>query len=230
MNPNRSLPPGQYEIDELPRFGLLKFASRFPTETDAIAIDIGGEVEQPLRFAEELDQLARVEQVSDFHCVTTWTKRSLRWSGFRFAEFYESLVVPRANPARDTGFVVLRGQDGYRVGMLLEDLLSHDVLLADTLDGQPLSIANGAPVRLVAPAHYGYKNAKHLSRIEFWRDDGDYRSAAFSFMDHPRARVDYEERGKGVPGWLLRWVYRWSVKPARRRFKRALAEYLERLE
>jgi DMSO/TMAO reductase YedYZ molybdopterin-dependent catalytic subunit len=33
-----------------------------------------------------------------------------------------------------------------------------------------LTVAHGAPLRLVAPAHYGYKSAKHLSRIEFWRD------------------------------------------------------------
>ena len=132
-----------------------------------------------------------------------------------------------ARPATDAEFVVLRGQDGYRVGMQLKDLLAPDVLLADTLDGQPLPIANGAPVRLVAPAHYGYKNAKHIKRIEFWRDDRAYRSAAFSFMDHPRARVNYEERGKGVPGWLLRWVYRRSVEPARRRFQEALAEHLK---
>ena len=181
-----------------------------------------------MRLSKELDQLQRVEQASDFHCVTTWTKRSVRWSGVRFAEFYEALVVPRASPTGDAEFVVLKGQDGYRVSMLLKDLLAPDVLLADAVDGQPLPIANGAPVRLVAPAHYGYKNAKHINRIEFWRDDGDYRSAAFSFMDHPRARVEYEERGKGVPGWLLRWVYRRSVEPARRRFQQALAEHLER--
>ena len=50
--------------------------------------------------------------------------------------------------------------------MLLEDALADDVLLADRLDGAPLDAKHGAPVRLVAPAHYGFINVKHLCRIE----------------------------------------------------------------
>ena len=33
-------------------------------------------------------------------------------------------------------------------------------------------VADTAPLRLVAPAHYGYKSVKHLDRIELWRSDG----------------------------------------------------------
>jgi DMSO/TMAO reductase YedYZ molybdopterin-dependent catalytic subunit len=50
--------------------------------------------------------------------------------------------------------------------LLLSDLLAAEVLLADILDGLPLSMEHGAPLRLVAPAHYGYKSVKHLSGIE----------------------------------------------------------------
>ena len=75
MKQSPDLPPGQYEIDVLPRFGLLKYASRFPTDTNEVSIAIGGEVEQAVRLGTELSQLQRVDQVSDFHCVTTWTKR-----------------------------------------------------------------------------------------------------------------------------------------------------------
>ena len=31
-------------------------------------------------------------------CLTTWTKRSIRWSGFTFRSFYEAIVEPRAKP------------------------------------------------------------------------------------------------------------------------------------
>ena len=47
--------------------------------------------------------------------------------------------------------------------------------MADHLDGQLLPIEHGAPLRLIAPAHYGYKSVKHLHRIEFWRSDEHYR-------------------------------------------------------
>lgn len=80
----------------------------------------------------QLTQLPRIEQTSDFHCVTTWTRRGLRWSGFRFAGFYEQIVVPLCPPDPASGqpatdpasarFVVLRAQDCARTSLLLEDL------------------------------------------------------------------------------------------------------------
>lgn len=226
MDDMRKLPPGQYEIGEFPRFGLLQFARRFPKSNPRFELSIRGDVDQPITVTDELHALPRVEQVSDFHCVTTWTYRSVRWSGFRFADVYERIVVPRSRPHPDATFVILRGQDGYAPSLPLSDLLARDVLLADRLDGQALPIAHGAPLRLVAPSHYGYKSAKHLCAVEFWRDDREYRRAAFKFMDHPRARVAFEERGRGVPGFLLRYLYRPLVRPAVHEFRRALDEHL----
>ena len=138
------LPPGQKERADFPRFGLTQFARRFPDETSR-ALDVVGDVEQELRLSDALDGLPRVEQVSDFHCVTTWSRRTLAWGGVRFVDFYESVVVPRARPRPQATLVALRGQDGARTDMLLADLLSPDVLLADTLDGKPLTVEHGAP-------------------------------------------------------------------------------------
>lgn len=228
MTRNNELPPGQREIDIFPRFGLTKFAHRFPSETDTVSIEIGGDVGQSIRISSELNQLERVDQKSDFHCVTTWTARKVSWGGFRFADFYQKLVTRLAQPDPDVAFVVFRGQDGYRVGMQLNDLLASDVLLADTFEGQPLPVAHGAPLRLVAPAHYGYKNAKHVNAIEFWRDGRNYRPAAFAFMDHPRARVEREERGRVIPGWILRCLYRPLVDSTQRKFRKALADHIKK--
>ena len=205
-----------------PRFGLLQFANRFPKETHQIQIHVMGEVATTIRVSDELRRLPRVDQTSDFHCVTTWSHRALRWSGFRFSDFYESIVKPEARPHGGANFVLLKGQDGARTSLPLEDILSPDVLLADRLDGKPLSIEHGASLRLVAPAHYGYKSIKHLHRVEFWLDDQKYKPSGFRFMDHPRARVAMEERGIGVPGWLLRYLYRPLIGLTIRRFRRGL--------
>lgn len=227
MGEPTGLPPGQREIDHFPRFGLSQFAYRFPREPRRIALTVKGDVEAEIVVTgEELRELPRVEQTSDFHCVTTWTKASLRWSGFRFTDFFERIVLPRARPERESTFVILRGQDGAASCLPLPDLLAPSVLLADTLDGEPLSIEHGAPLRLIAPEHYGYKNVKHLAAIGFWRDDRNFRPAAFRFMDHPRARVALEERGRGVAGILLRYLYRPLVGPTIRRFRGALESHL----
>lgn len=225
MSEKTTLPPGQFESEEFPRFGLPKYAKRFPRQPRELRIQISGDLEQSSVNAHELARLLRVEQTSDFHCVTTWSKRSLRWSGFRFADFFGEIVAPRAQQPSALTFVVLRCQDGYRTSLLLSDLMAPDVLLADQLDGAPLSIEHGAPLRLVAPAHYGYKNAKHVDRIELWRDDRNDRPAGLRFIDHPRARVALEERGRGAPGWLLRYLYRPLIGSTIARYRRALDEY-----
>jgi DMSO/TMAO reductase YedYZ molybdopterin-dependent catalytic subunit len=101
------------------------------------------------------------------------------------------------------------------------------VLLADTLGGEPLNVAHGAPLRLVAPAHYGYKNLKHLAAIEYWTDRRHYRFPwpYPNLMDHPRARVALEERARFLPAWLLRPFYRMVMPLARAKAARGLAAY-----
>jgi DMSO/TMAO reductase YedYZ molybdopterin-dependent catalytic subunit len=220
-----ALPAGQHEVHEMPRFGLLPFAKRFPTQTERIELRVQGAT--ALDAGSLLATLPRVEQTSDFHCVATWSKRGLRWSGVRFADFYSEIAVARAGVAESERFVVLRGQDRAHTSLPLEDLLAPDVLLADRLDGQLLPLAHGAPLRLVAPAHYGYKNIKHLSRIEFRRSGVDYKPVGFRFMQHARGRVALEERGRWVPNWLLRRLYRPFIGPTTARFERALQDHLD---
>jgi DMSO/TMAO reductase YedYZ molybdopterin-dependent catalytic subunit len=125
-------------------------------------IGLGGDAQAPCAVAlAELTALPRYEQTSDFHCVATWSRRGLLWSGYGFRDFYEQIVVPRARPERVVRYVVLRvWMDTGRFP--LNDALADDVMLVDSLDGQALSLEHGAPIRLVAPAHYGYKSAKHL--------------------------------------------------------------------
>jgi len=215
------LPPGQREAVAFRRFGLTQFAERFPKETSNCALEVLGSVTRELHLADALQGLPRVEQVCDFHCVTTWSFPALRWGGVRFIDFYSQVVQPQAAPDASATLVALRGQDGARTGMLLEDLLAPDVLLADRLNGQPIPIDHGAPLRLIAPAHYGYKSVKHLSRIEFRDPAAGYRVSGLAFMDHPRARVACEERGRVLPGWLLRFLYRPLIPGTVSRFAKA---------
>ncbi|WP_114970585.1 molybdopterin-dependent oxidoreductase [Rhodoferax ferrireducens] len=224
---NKPLPPGQFEFPSFDRFGLGLFAKRFPANPDSIAFTIGGDVGQSIKVGKEFAALPRVEQMSDFHCVTTWSVLSVRWSGVRFSDFYQQVVVPLAKPQGGANFVVFRGEDGFSVSMPLDDLMASDVLLADSLDGHGLGIEHGAPLRLVAPAHYGYKNAKHISAIEFWCNPRNYR---FPFpypklMDHPRGRVALEERARFLPLWLIRPLYRALMPLARYKMRKSLETY-----
>ena len=110
-------------------------------------------------------------------------------------DFYEKYVAPLSHEDGPLGGAVLHAQDGYKTTLMVEDLLGEDVMLADSLDGRPLSVEHGAPLRLVAPGHYGYKNLKHLKRLDFHVEVPVIKRGIRAFLDHPRARVREEERG-----------------------------------
>ena len=145
------LPPGQKLAEGFPVLDL-GIRPKVPGEEWSLTID--GEVECPLTLDHTaFKSLPRTESVSDFHCVTTWSTYDLKWSGVRFSE-----VVDRVLPLEDASFVFFTCYDGYSTNLPLGDLLAEDVLLADTLEGKPLPLNHGGPVRLVIPHLYAWMN------------------------------------------------------------------------
>jgi DMSO/TMAO reductase YedYZ molybdopterin-dependent catalytic subunit len=205
---DRTLPPGQRDLGRFPRFGTNQGPPpALPAEP---AIAVTGATESPAPIA-DLARLPRRTLLADFHCVAGWSARGLRWEGVPLSE---ALVPSRA--ATHARFV---GLDGHWAVMLLEDALAGDVLLADRLDGAPLTLKHGAPVRLVAPAHYGFVNVKHLCRIELLTEAPAQSTGAASgvaglglrllgYRRFTRARVWEEERHAVLPPAVIRLVGR----------------------
>ncbi len=65
-------------------------------------LEIGGLVKKPRSFTyDELLALPRAHQVNDFHCVTGWTVRNVRWSGVRFSHLLDQVEpLPQAKAIR----------------------------------------------------------------------------------------------------------------------------------
>jgi DMSO/TMAO reductase YedYZ molybdopterin-dependent catalytic subunit len=85
----------------------------------------------------DLQKLPRGERTADLNCVTTWCVRGLRWGGVPFRTFYEHVVVTRCRPSGDARWLRIVGLDGGSAIVALEDALRYEVLLADSLDGEP---------------------------------------------------------------------------------------------
>lgn len=146
------LPPGQHAIEFFPRFGVPAYARRLPDGNSEAEVIIGGEVTEPITLhMAELKSLPPKEMVSDFHCVTTWTRRDVHWQGWSFRDLYSTFIAPRMRPDSAPGYLELRALDGFTTGLLLADALSSSVIVADRMQGEPLSLEHGAPLRLVAP-------------------------------------------------------------------------------
>ena len=107
-----------------------------------------------------------VEEVSDFHCVTHWSKLDVKWRGFRPRDL---LILSR--PSDDAKFVTLHSYDDYTTNLPLEAILDEDVLLATSYDNKLLDREHGGPVRLVVPKRYAWKSAKWIKSIELHMED-----------------------------------------------------------
>jgi DMSO/TMAO reductase YedYZ molybdopterin-dependent catalytic subunit len=127
-------------------------------------LKVTGLVRQPRAFT-YADVLAqpRVAQVTDFHCVTGWSVDRVHWQGVRPSTLID-LVQPLPS-ARYVTFVSM--EQPYVDQLSMTEFRLADVLVASHLDGQPLTREHGAPLRLVIPQMYGYKNVKWLSEIRF---------------------------------------------------------------
>jgi DMSO/TMAO reductase YedYZ molybdopterin-dependent catalytic subunit len=194
------LPPGQRAVSDFPRFSR-KPLQPVPVVPANPAVRIAGEVANPSDVPiGDLQRLPREERIADLNCVTTWCVRGLRWGGVPFRTFYKDIVVARCQPASDVCWMRIVGLDGGSAIVALEDALSDDVLLADSLNGEPLTLVHGAPIRFVSPAQYAYKSVKHLVRIELSVE----QPASFGTNEHPRARVVLEERHPRQAAWRVR--------------------------
>jgi DMSO/TMAO reductase YedYZ molybdopterin-dependent catalytic subunit len=125
-------------------------------------LKIGGLVEQPISLNyDELRALPRVKQVSTFHCVTGWTVDNVHWGGVRLGD-----VLAAAKPHSTAGALEFVSMEvPYTDYLTLQQASLHDVMLAYEMDGKPLPQEHGAPVRLIIPEMYGYKNVKWLGGI-----------------------------------------------------------------
>jgi DMSO/TMAO reductase YedYZ molybdopterin-dependent catalytic subunit len=145
-------------------------------------LKIGGLVEKPLSLTyDELRALPHVQQVSTFHCVTGWTVENVHWGGVRLDDVLGP-ARPRAS-GRALRFVSM--EVPYIDYLTVPQASLRDVMLAYEMDGKPLAREHGAPVRLVIPEMYGYKNVKWLQGIDvvpeavngYWEDLGYDRNA-----------------------------------------------------
>ncbi len=126
--------------------------------------------------------LEQVQDTSDFHCVTTWSRLDLRWVGVRFME-----LAALARLDERATHVMCHGHDGYSTNLSLEEALKPDVLLVHRVDDAPLSRAHGGPVRMITPQLYAWKGAKWISRIEFMTENraGFWEERGYSHTAHP---------------------------------------------
>jgi DMSO/TMAO reductase YedYZ molybdopterin-dependent catalytic subunit len=110
------------------------------------------------------------DQVTRLVCVEGWSAIAW-WSGIRFDDLVHTYPpVSQAKWARVESSVNLDSagiRDPYFVSIDLATACHTQTLLATHLNGQPLTVEHGAPLRLLAPMKLGLKNVKAITRISY---------------------------------------------------------------
>jgi DMSO/TMAO reductase YedYZ molybdopterin-dependent catalytic subunit len=118
------------------------------------------------------------EQITRLVCVEGWSAIAW-WAGIRFDNLLCAYPpVSQAKWARLESSVnlgPLGNPDPYFVSLDLSTARHPQTLLATHLNGKPLTVEHGAPLRLVAPVKLGLKNIKAITRITYTKDEpADY--------------------------------------------------------
>lgn len=154
------LPPGQSLTLKWP---ILRYGSvpKFnPEQWDFRAY---GLVDNPVRLNwVEFGQLPQSEHITDFHCVTRWSRFENNWRGVAVRD-----LLALMKPSATASHVLIHAEQGYTTNVSIADLDREDVILATHHDGLPLAPDHGYPLRLIVPHLYAWKSAKWLRGMEF---------------------------------------------------------------
>jgi DMSO/TMAO reductase YedYZ molybdopterin-dependent catalytic subunit len=168
------LPPGQYDTGN--SWPVLTAEARPRLSSSDWTFTVDGLVGQPMTWTwEQLHTLPPSEYHGDIHCVTTWSKLGMSFTGVSVDDL---LAVTRPLPAAT--HVLARSHTGYTTNLPLADVRDGKAWIAWEVDGQPLPADHGGPARLLVPHLYFWKSAKWVSGLQlldhdepgFWEQNG----------------------------------------------------------
>ncbi len=150
----------QTEPDDFPAY---KIGTDFPETPDGWALRVGGLVGRPLTLSlEDLKRLPRTRTRVRHHCVEGWSAVA-GWEGVRLSE-----VARLVTPDPRARFVEFRSfESGYYSSWDLESALHPQTILAYGMNGAPLDLEYGAPLRVYSAVKLGYKMVKYLAEVNF---------------------------------------------------------------
>lgn len=169
------VPPGQHLAKGFP---VLTYGQTPTIDTDNWELKVWGHARSITLGWADLMAMPQSNFTADFHCVTTWSKLDVQWTGVKVTDFMQHVELdPNA------AHVMEHCYGGYTTNIALDDFVRDENFFAHTLFGEPLPADHGGPLRLVVPHLYAWKSAKWINGLEFldteelgfWERNGYHR-------------------------------------------------------
>ena len=175
-------PSTQYtEKDISPYFwlnGTLPSSAAFNALVDdgfaSYSLRVGGLVANPREFSDaELKALPKQEQITEHFCIQGWSGVA-KWGGVSMLGILDIVKpLPEARYAVFYSFSEGAAGGGYYDVHRIENMRHALTLLAYEMNGAPVSVLHGAPLRLRCENELGFKMVKWIAAIEFVHDFAD---------------------------------------------------------
>jgi sulfoxide reductase catalytic subunit YedY len=139
-------------------------------------LKVHGLVENPVELSlEQLSEMTRVSHVTMHNCIQGWSAIG-KWTGLPFTALIE-LVKPKPEAQWVMFYSFGEGGEGgeYYDSHSIHDLRHPQSKLAYAMNGEPLPVLHGAPVRLRVENQLGFKQVKWIKEIEFVRHFSERR-------------------------------------------------------
>src|SRR5258705_11649251 len=151
---DRRLPPGQYDTGQ--QWPVLTAEATPKLDTAAWTFAIEKLVDQPVSWTwDELHALPPSTYSGDIHCVTTWSKLGVNFTGVSMDTLLDAVgVQPTAS------HVLAFSHTAYTTNLPLSDVTGGKAWVVWDFDGRPLEAQHGGPAALPGPHPYFWKRCK----------------------------------------------------------------------
>lgn len=129
---------------------------------------------------EDIKKLPKKDIVFDFKCIEGWDQVT-HWAGVPLKTFMDYYGLTSQKQLAYMG--LLTPDKKYYVGIDMPSILQPQTILCYEMNGQPLPVNQGYPLRLIIPVKYGIKHLKRIGTMyfsntkppDFWAERGyDY--------------------------------------------------------
>jgi DMSO/TMAO reductase YedYZ molybdopterin-dependent catalytic subunit len=135
---------------------------------------VSGLVAAPREFSlSDLKAMSKQAQITTHFCIQGWSGVA-EWGGVPMRDIL-SLVKPTPDARYAVFYSLADGADGGRYYDVhkIENMCHSLTILAYEMNGAPVSVLHGAPLRLRCENELGFKMVKWVAAIEFVRDFAD---------------------------------------------------------
>lgn len=115
----------------------------------------------------DIKKLPKKDLVFDFKCIEGWDQVT-HWAGVPLKTFVEHYHLNQQSKMKYVGLQT--PDDRYYVGIDMPSALHPQTLLCYEMNGAPLPVNQGFPLRLIIPVKYGIKHLKRIGTMFFSND------------------------------------------------------------